>query len=159
MRFARSLRVNYQQLGNADAVNKAIAVELEATGVHLEKSWRSRESYYRKKYAGAHRAAQFVRWVQFKALDWIWGNGESVAKLLRAVAVVIGLIAVIHVMAFGNPGLVASYGQALLAAPSILLGVEVPKSYPTLYLTLIVFVRLVLFGFFMAIIVKRFNRR
>jgi hypothetical protein len=159
MRFARSLRVNYQQLGNADAANKAIAVELDATGVHLEKSWRSRESYYRKKYAGARRAVQFLRWFQFKTLDWIWGNGESVGKLLRAVAVVIGAIAVIDVMAFGNPRLVASYWEGLITAPSVLLGVEAPKSYPTLYLTVIVFVRLVLLGFFMAIILKRFNRR
>jgi hypothetical protein len=159
MRFARSLRVNYQQLGNADAVNRAIAVELDATRVHLEKSWRSKESYYRKKYAGARRAVQLLRWLEFKMLDWIWGNGESIGKLLRAVAVMIVLIAGIDVVGFGDPRWVGSYEHALMAAPSILLGVEVPKHYPTLYLTLIVFVRLVLFGFFMAIIVKRFNRR
>lgn len=159
MRFARSLRVNYQQLGNADGVNKAIAVELEATGVHLKKSWRSNESYYRRKYAGPRRAVQFVRWLEFKCLDWIWGNGESIGKLLRAVTFVIVLIAVINVIAFGNPGLVTSYGRALLAAPSVLIGVEAPKYYPKLYLTIIVIVRLALFGFFMAIIVKRFNRR
>jgi hypothetical protein len=93
MRFARSLRVNYQQLGNADAVNKAIAVELEATRVHLEKSWRSNESYYRRKYAGAQRALQLLRWIQFITLDWIWGNGESVGKLLRAALVPAGAAA------------------------------------------------------------------
>lgn len=159
MRFARSLRVNYQQLGNADAVNKAIAVELEATGVHLRKSWRSSESYYRRKYSGFRRAGQFVRWIEFKVLDWIWGNGESIGKLVRAAVLVIVLIAVVDVTAFGSPGLVVSYGRALQAAPSILLGVETPKYYPHLYLTAIVFVRLVLFGLFMAILVKRFNRR
>jgi hypothetical protein len=159
MRFARSLRVNYQQLGNADAVNQAIAVELDATRVHLEKSWRSKESYYRKKYAGARRGVQFLRWLQFKALDWIWGNGESISKLLRAVAFVIVLIAGIDVFAYRDPRWIGSYGEAFLAAPSVLLGVEMPRHYPTLYLTGIVFVRLLLFGFFMAIIVKRLNRR
>lgn len=159
MRFARSLRVNYQQLGDAEAVNKAIAVELQATGVHLKKSWRSKESYYRKKYAGLRRAAQFLRWFQFKALDLIWGNGESVWKLLRAVTFVIVMIALIDVIVFGNPSLVANYGRALVAAPSILLGIDAPESYPRLYLAVIVFTRLVLFGFFMAILIKRFNRR
>jgi hypothetical protein len=33
MRFARSLRTNFQQLGDADAVNKAMRVELSATEI------------------------------------------------------------------------------------------------------------------------------
>ena len=159
MRFARSLRVNYQQLGNADAVNKAIAVELDATRIHLEKSWRSNESYYRKKYVGVRRALQFLHWVQFKTLDWIWGNGESVVKLLRAAVIVIALIAAIHAFVFGGSQGSSGYGSALLEAPVIFLGVEVPRGYPALYLTAIVFIRLVLFGLFMAIIIKRLNRR
>jgi uncharacterized protein YjbI with pentapeptide repeats len=35
MRFARSLRMNYQQIGDAKAVNKAISLELEATSIYL----------------------------------------------------------------------------------------------------------------------------
>ena len=46
--FARSLRTNFHQIGDAAAANKAIKVELEATKIHLHKAWRSRESYYRK---------------------------------------------------------------------------------------------------------------
>ena len=140
MRFARSLRVNYQQLGNADAVNKAIAVELEATRVHLEKSWRSNESYYRRKYAGAQRALQLLRWIQFITLDWIWGNGESVGKLLRAALVVILVIAGLHMFVLGSPRVGASYVEQALEAPAIFLGVEAPTNYPKLYLTVIVFV-------------------
>jgi hypothetical protein len=41
MRFARTLRTNYQQLGDAQAANMAIHVELEATREHLWKAWRS----------------------------------------------------------------------------------------------------------------------
>jgi hypothetical protein len=37
MKFARTLRVNYQQLGDAQAANIAIHVELEATSEHLWK--------------------------------------------------------------------------------------------------------------------------
>ena len=37
MHFARSLRANYQQIGDAKAANKAINVELEATSKYLYK--------------------------------------------------------------------------------------------------------------------------
>ena len=47
MHFARSLRMNYQQIGDAKAVNKAIKVELNATSIYLYKSWRSGETYYK----------------------------------------------------------------------------------------------------------------
>ena len=47
MRFARTLRMNYQQLGDARAANKAI--EIEATEIHLHKAWSSKQSYYRSK--------------------------------------------------------------------------------------------------------------
>ena len=55
MKFARTLRMNYQQLGDAESVNKAIRIELQATEVHLHKAWGSKESYYRKKYTGLKR--------------------------------------------------------------------------------------------------------
>ncbi len=47
LRFARALRANFQQLGDATAVNKAMKIELDATEVHLKKAWHSNESYYR----------------------------------------------------------------------------------------------------------------
>ena len=52
MHFARSLRMNYQQVGDAKAVNKAITVELGATSIYLFKSWKSGETYYKEKYPG-----------------------------------------------------------------------------------------------------------
>ena len=67
MRFARSLRMNYQQLGDAKSVNKAITVELQATEAHLHKAWRSPESYYRNKYSGYKRIQVFSEWTAFKA--------------------------------------------------------------------------------------------
>ena len=36
-RFARTLRINFQQIGDAATANSAIKVELEATRVHLYK--------------------------------------------------------------------------------------------------------------------------
>ncbi|MCA3212139.1 MAG: pentapeptide repeat-containing protein [Burkholderiales bacterium] len=70
MRFARTLRMNFSQLGDAKAVNRAISLELEATEQYLRTSWSTkRNSYYRKKYPGWKQVWQFFRWVEFKLLD------------------------------------------------------------------------------------------
>src|SRR5271165_1973257 len=97
--FARTLRMNYQQLGDAESANKAIGVELQASRMHKLKAWRSNESYYRKKYSGRKRLKAFVDWASFTALDLIWGNGESAAKLLRAIVVTLALMSLVDVMA------------------------------------------------------------
>lgn len=159
VRFARSLRMNYQQLGDAVSVNKAIEIELDATEEHLYKSWHSNESYYRKKYKSWDRAKQFLRWVNFKFLDLLWGNGESVWKLLRAVFLVCVLMTLFDVLAYRDASSVNSYWIAFWQAPQVLLGTIRPACFPSGYVALVTLVRLVLFGFFMAIIVKRFNRR
>lgn len=159
LKFARSLRINYQQLGDAQSANKAINIELKASEEHLYKCWMSRERYYRKKYRGLDHVKAFLEWLSFKALDYIWGNGESALKLFRAVVAVMAIIALIHVFSYGTPTLVRSYYEASLLSPQILLGVIKPKEYSSMYLTAIYLIRLVMFGFFMSIIIKRFNRR
>jgi hypothetical protein len=153
------LRLNYQQLGDAISANKAISIELQATEDHLHKAWRSKESYYRKKYKGLGRLKVFLEWIDFKLLDLVWGNGESTWKLLRAVLMILLLISGFHVIRYGDPNLVRSYTEALLISPQVLLGVDTPLEYPPLYVTVIILVRLAMFGFFMSIIIKRFNRR
>lgn len=158
-RFARTLRMNYQQLGDAKSVNKAIEVELQATEIHLYKTWHSNESYYRKKYKGWNRVKAFVQWISFKFLDFIWGNGESLWKLLRATLILFALMTIFDVFQFRDPHLIGSYIQSFFDAPQIFLGTLSPSNYSSIYLTVILFIRLVAFGFFMSIIIKRFNCR
>ena len=159
MRFARGLRMNYQQLGDAVSANKAIGVELQASEVHLFKAWRSNESYYRKKYVCWNRAKAFAEWIKFKVLDLIWGNGESTYKLLRAALFALVFIAIYDVFGFRDPHTIGSYTQAFFESPQVLLGTLSREEYSKGYLAAILFVRLILFGFFMAILIKRFNRR
>jgi Pentapeptide repeats (8 copies) len=156
MRFARSLRMNYQQIGDAVAANKAIKTELEATGTYLYKAWNSNESYHRKKYSGFNRAVMFARWTAFKTLDIIWGNGESLLKLVRFIGLILLLIMVLDLRTRPN---VLSTWETISRAPQIFFGVTSPKDIPEILLASIVFTRLVTFGFFMAILIKRFNRR
>jgi hypothetical protein len=159
MRFSRTLRTNYQQLGDTESANKAIAVELQATETHLYKTWHSNESYYRKKYAGWKRIEAFLEWFKFKMLDFIWGNGEKPLKLLRAVVLICSVVSLIDVFNFKDPQRIDSYIKAFIESPQVFLGTLSPSYYPSLYLTVILFIRLVAFGFFMSIIIKRFNRR
>jgi hypothetical protein len=160
MRFARSLRTNYQQLGDADAANRAIRVELDATEIHLRKAWGSNDRYYRKKYRGfPSRVIQFLSWAKFKLLDYIWGNGESVLALLRAVLVLLLLIAAFD-LATGPTALSAPNAiGALWRAPQIFFGVTHPNYFSDDWLTAITVLRLMAFAFFMSILIKRISRR
>jgi hypothetical protein len=158
-RLARSLRTNYQQLGDSAGVNKAISVELRAAETHLYKAWRSNESYYRKKYAsGAKRIEMWVKWAAFKLLDFIWGNGESPLKLLRTMLIVLAAMALVDAFVWRSAEHVG-FAQALVMAPQVLLGTQAPRAFPGWYLALVVALRLVAFGFFTSILIKRFSRR
>ncbi|WP_417593877.1 pentapeptide repeat-containing protein [Oceanospirillum sp.] len=159
LKFARSLRTNYQQLGDAKAANKAIGIELIATEEHLYKAWVSKESYYRNKYKGFSRVSMFFEWLEFKILDFIWGNGESAYKLFRALFIVLMLISIYDVNYYGDLNLVSDYWHSFLKSPQILLGINVGTSYSGVFMASVFAVRLVMFGFFMSILIKRFNRR
>jgi len=159
LKFARSLRTNYQQIGDAKAVNKAINIELRATEEHLRKAWSSKESYYRKKYRGLNRLKISLEWLQFKTLDLVWGNGESTWKLFRAVGVLLIFIASFHTLKVGQPDSINSHIESLMLSPQLLLGTLKPDEYDSSYLTLLYVIRLIMFGFFMSVIIKRFNRR
>jgi len=157
-RFARTLRTNYQQLGDSAGVNKAISIELRAMENHLHKAWHSNESYYRKKYAGVKRFEMWAKWVGFNFSDFVWGNGESPLKLVRTMLLV--LVAMALVDAFVWPcAEYAGFLQALISAPQILLGTKTPTAFPGWYLSFVVALRLVAFALFTSVLIKRFSRR
>jgi pentapeptide repeat protein len=159
LKFARNLRTNFQELGDSKSANKAIKVELEAAEIHLKKSWKSNESYYRRKYQGINRVKKFLEWLNFKILDLIWGNGENTLKLTRNLLFILIAMAWVDVFAFGDSSKIINYTKALFKMPEIFLGVTSLKHYPSWYLTIISFTKLMTMGFFMSIILKRFNRR
>ncbi|MYN39247.1 hypothetical protein GTP55_07680 [Duganella sp. FT109W] len=159
LRFARTLRMNFQQIGDAKAVNKAILLELDATANYLRKSWLSSESYYREKYAGWKKLRQFIRWAEFRMLDAIWGNGESTLKLLRTLMVVHVLIAIYDTAQFRDPWSLRAYLDSLVSSPGIFFGITTPGYFPVWVCSAIAALRLIGFAFLTAILVKRFGRR
>jgi hypothetical protein len=158
MRFARTLRMNFQQLGDAKSANKAIKVELQATEAHLFKAWNSNESYYRQKYRGYRRFQMLSEWAAFRTLDFVWGNGESILKLLRALVIALFCIAIFDAL-FQERSHIGSYLQSIVNTPQAFVGVSPSTQYPRVLAVILALVRFVFFGLLTAIIVKRFNRR
>lgn len=158
MRFARSLRMNYTQIGDARAVNKAISIELRATATYLYKSWKSRETYYQTKYSGLKAVPQFLKWVEFWILDFVWGNGESILKLARTIGAVFVAIALYDALAYGDSSRIDTYTSSLLRAPGIFFGVT-STPYASWVLALIAASRFISVALLTALLVKRFGRR
>lgn len=159
MRFARTLRMNFAQLGDAKAVNLAISVELEATGQYLRNSWSpKRNSYYQKKYPGLNQVWQLFRWLEFKSLDLVWGNGESIAKLMRSICIALIFIAIYDVSFTGKATDLLAYWESLKDSPAVFLGV-LSKGYPSLALSIIAASRFIGVALLTALLVKRFGRR
>ena len=157
--FARSLRVNFDQIGDREAVNRAIGIELEATRNHLLKSWRSRESYYRKKYSGTDRASCFVKWLRFELRDLIFGNGESVYKLCRTLLAFAIIVALGDVLFLRDVSMLSSYIIAFRQTPGILAGVTVPDEYSGMVMAIIIAVRYVIVAWIISIMIKRMSWR
>lgn len=158
--FARSLRSNYQQSGNAKSANKAISVELEATFKYLYKSWRSKETYYQKKYSGCLKnTIQFFKWLEFWILHFIWGNGESILKFSRTIVITLFLISIYDTYTNGNPLDLSEYWLNFIKAPSIFLGVSVPDNISTGALSIITGIKFISIALLTTLLVKRFGRR
>lgn len=158
-KFARTLRTNYQQLGDAPAVNKAMAVELQAAEIHLWKACWSNEAYYRKKYRSWLRIKTIFEWLSFKLLKYIWGNGESAIRLLISAVFLTAVIAGIDIIQFGDPTTLGGYVASMERAVEIFLGVLSPPEYSRFALALVTLARLIFVGFLLSIIIKKFNRR
>ncbi len=159
MRFARTLRLNYQQLGDVKGVNKAMELELEAWCIHLRKALTSDEEYYRKKYHGYLWFKTLIEYMYFIFGNFVWGNGESAKKLLRAVFLILIGMSFYDVFMFEDPSLLESYKKGIGRAAAAFMGIPIDAAYPKPYLAGVTFVRLVAVGFLLSIIIKKYNRR
>lgn len=169
-KFARSLKLNYASIGDYIRASKAVTIELEATKSHLKDSWLSGEDWYVKKYGGIKRRLdQFLKWVKVSALDFIWGNGESLWRLIRFnILIFVGLTIydIIKKSRFDALEIVEVFS---IKIPSNYFGIKVNLSdtsdinyfdyYPGWLSLILVIIRLICFGLLMSIIIKRYNRR
>lgn len=152
--LVRSLRVNFSEIGNYEAVNRAASIEVRLTGQHLYKAAYSNESYYRSKYKSWDRlfhAAQHARW---KALDLLWGNGESIVRILISCLLAILAVSFLHAR-----DTKLSLADALTESIWQFWGKQYAQAMPPIYTLALTITQFVAFGLFMAILVKRLSRR
>lgn len=159
LKFARTLRVNYQGIGEAESVNKAIKIELKATKKHLFDAWNSKDRYYRDKYKSWARFWMFINWFYFKAQDFIWGNGESAKKLILTGVYLWILFSFYDTLKYKDPNLISNYWKSILDYPAIFMGINKPANYSSLFLTFVTIIRFIGFALFTSILIKRFNKR
>lgn len=149
--FARNLRTNFQQLGDSRNVNRAILIELEATREHLKKICYDHSSHYRDKYKSWRRVKGFQDYYTFIFFDFIWGNGESLWKLLRSLLLLIVLINFVDF--YYNTETEVTRGFNLL------LGTTQLKLIPETWNSIFLLIRLLMMSLLTALIIKRISRR
>lgn len=158
-RLARSLRVNYQQLGNPGLVNLALDHELRANLAHLKEEALSPSSYYRDRIKGLRRVGAVWRWVWAWSLDFAWGNGESVLRVARLFVVLMFLhVAMEIALAVGPTEIGTFLVGSFMRAPLVILGTAV-DGYPDWYIAIVTAARLLLVSVFISVLVKRLGRR
>jgi uncharacterized protein YjbI with pentapeptide repeats len=153
--LVRSLRTNFAQIGDYAAVNKAASIEVKLTGQHLYNAAYSRQAYYRSHYKGRARFIHALEHLRWKALDLLWGNGESIFKVIRSAIAVVLVTSYLYMR--DATGL--SFRDALFETIGHFWGVQYHTPMPAMYAVFLTATRFVVVGLFMAILIKRLSRR
>lgn len=153
--LVRTLRVNFTHIGNYPAVNKAASIEVALTGLHLFNAAYSKQSYYRSKYKGWNRFAHCARHLKWKALDLLWGNGESLFRVI--ICGILSIFAWSAFLAWHHPHF--SWPDSLSVVAQSFWGVSTTPPVPEGHLAALTALRFMLVGLFMAILIKRLARR
>ena len=167
-KFARSLKLNYASIGDYIRSSKAVTIELAATKSHLKDSWLYEDQWHRMKYSGVRRRfEQFRKWLTVSILDFLWGNGESLWRLIRFNLIIFFLLTLYHIFSKSVINIFEIIKIFLINIPSNYFGLTVLDDqqknyfeyYPTALSLVLVIIRLVSFGLLMSIIIKKYNRR
>lgn len=167
-KFARSLKLNYASIGDYIKSSKAVTIELAATKSHLKDSWLSGDEWYNLKYGGIKRRfEQFWKWFKVSLLDFVWGNGESLWRLIRLNFIIFALLTFYHILEKSVNNALEILNILLIKVPSNYFGIIVKENdgnnyfeyYPTWLSLLLIITRLISFGLLMSIIIKKYNRR
>ena len=170
-KFARSLKLNYASIGDYIKASKAVKIELEATKKHLYDTWTLNDDYHRNKYGGIRkRITQFWKWFKVTLLDFIWGNGESLWRLIRLNLFLFGILTVYDFFHNKINKAIDILNIFAIKVPSNYFGLKVVETkgletidyfsyYPPILSLFLNITRLICFGLLMSIIIKKYNRR
>lgn len=153
--FVRALRVNFSQVGNYEAVNKAALIEVKLTGKHLYKAAYSREKYYRKKdkYTGIGRIKAIVSHIIWKFSYLFWGDGESIWRIFISSIVFVLFVSFFITITSSNTCL-----DTIISVIYNFFGVE-DLNITKPYIAVLTVGRLLLFGALVSVFVKKRSKR
>lgn len=167
-KFARSLKLNYASVGDYIKASNAVKIELKATKSHLYDTWSLSDEYHITKYGGIRRRSlQFWKWLKVCILDLLWGNGESLWRLIRFNLILFFVLTIYHILHENTTDVRTIFDTFLIKVPSNYFGISVKYpcgenyfSYYKEWLNLIIMItRLICFALLMSIITKKYNRR
>lgn len=167
-KFARSLKLNYASIGDYIKASNAVKIELKATKSHLYDTWSLSDEYHLSKYGGIRRRSlQFWKWLKVCILDLLWGNGESLWRLIRFNLILFFILTVYHILHERTTDIITILNTFSVKVPSNYFGISVKGDsnenyffyYPEWLNLFLVITRLICFGLLMSIIIKKYNRR
>lgn len=164
LKFAISLRINYRELGQKNNEDIATQHEINANRKHLYDSWKSKDPYYRKKYQGFERFEKFIEWIYFKLNDLIWGNGESLTRLILSGILLVALLSIIATISMGNNfslnQIVSNIINSLYYFIGSIDNQDIKIIFKNSYVQhMIVIFRTIFFGLLISILIRKYSRR
>ncbi len=154
--LARSLRVNYQGLGDYEGVNFAIDIEISASIEHYRKAFLSHEPYYRNKYVGLSRLGMGWKYFYERVMYLIWGCGEKPWRLLWLSIFAILMSSNIEAFFLNSYLPLIELTEAAL---SIFITGKSELQLNTITEFILILLRYVVMGMFIASLVRRQSRR
>lgn len=156
--IVRALRVNFAQLGNQDAVNKAILMEIELTGAHMLNIAKSKQEYYRRKTERSTVFQRLLFWLHY--IWWLFvevlcGFGERPERVFIWIMLTPSIALLI--LQFCDHS--KSYLDCFLQAHEIFWGLKSTSPLPSIFSMILIGCRFLLLSVFTASLVKRLLRR
>ncbi|WP_422647988.1 hypothetical protein OJJOAM_002203 [Cupriavidus sp. H18C1] len=164
--LVRTLRANAASMGNQEASNSLLSLELRANTEHYRRMHRDNHSYY-SKYSRAQKIEAFFKYWGLRLEEIAWGYGLSPIRLVLWLLLILFFCGV--AMAISGPGdvvvnaaLLSRIGsQMLLAAFAVLdlalIDSEVLDAHRVIF-GFLVAVRVIILGLFITVIYRRYAR-
>lgn len=164
LKFSTSLRINYRELGQKNNEDIATQYEIKANKAHLYDSWKSNEPYYRKKYQGLERLEKFVEWIYFKLNDLIWGNGESLIRLILSSVFLVTSLSIIATISMESNFSLNQIVRNIIYSLYYFIGSVDNKDINVIFENsyiqhMIVIFRTIFFGLLISILIRKYSRR
>jgi hypothetical protein len=93
--LARSLKVNYQGLGNKKIADIFLDIEIEANEQELMAIFKSSETYYKQRYDWGQRFSSLFEWGWLKAAGLVWGYGHRILRLIISYLVLMSSLSIL----------------------------------------------------------------